>query len=217
MIATLGLCRLICSESLCSNRYFAWTTSHAFVAKIPIAPATACVTPATFRPAPATASRTTFGCSTATRANIASPSARERPCSTAISPKKKPSTCSGISTRAVAFAPQDAWSASIPTPSDGWPASPDNMPTTLMTSSWLFPPRTHEVQFDEKWSFVNKKQKNCNPNNPADDHKGDWWDHVAYDPEHKLVLGSSPGPASAKTSRRSSPRSRIASAINPRR
>jgi IS1 family transposase len=67
------------------------------------------------------------------------------------------------------------------------------MPTTLTTSSWLFPPRTREVQFDEKWSFVGKKQKNCDPLNPADDHKGDWWDHVAFDPEHKLVLAVVPG------------------------
>ena len=67
------------------------------------------------------------------------------------------------------------------------------MPTTLTTSSWLFPPRTREVQFDEKWSFVGKKQKNCDPADPADDHKGDWWDHVAYDPEHKLVLAVVPG------------------------
>jgi hypothetical protein len=57
-----------------------------------------------------------------------------------------------------------------------------------MTSSWLFPPRTREVQFDEKHAFVAKKQKNCDPTDPAEDHKGDWWDHVAYDPEHKLVL-----------------------------
>jgi hypothetical protein len=62
-----------------------------------------------------------------------------------------------------------------------------------MTSSWLFPPRTREVQFDEKWAFVSKKQKNCNPLDPADDHKGDWWDHVAFDPEHKLVLAVVPG------------------------
>jgi len=61
------------------------------------------------------------------------------------------------------------------------------MPTSLMTSSWLFPPRTREVQ------FVGKKQKNCDPADPADDHKGDWWDHVAYDPEHKLVLVVVPG------------------------
>ena len=38
-----------------------------------------------------------------------------------------------------------------------------------------------------------KKQTNCDPTNPADDHKGDWWDHVAYDPEHKLVLAVVPG------------------------
>jgi IS1 family transposase len=62
-----------------------------------------------------------------------------------------------------------------------------------MRSSWLFPPGTGEVQFDEKWSFVAKKQKNCDPANPTDDHKGDWWDHVAYDPEHRLILAVVPG------------------------
>ena len=67
------------------------------------------------------------------------------------------------------------------------------MPTTLTTSSWLFPPRTSEVQLDEAWSFVAKKQKNCDPADPADDHKRDWWDHVAYDAEHKLVLAVVPG------------------------
>jgi len=67
------------------------------------------------------------------------------------------------------------------------------MPATLTTSSWLFPPRTREVQLDEKHSFVAKKQKNCDPLDPDDDHKGDWWDHVAYDPERKLVLAVVPG------------------------
>jgi hypothetical protein len=43
------------------------------------------------------------------------------------------------------------------------------------------------------WAFVGKKQKNCDPTDPADDHKGDWWDHVAFDPEHKLVLAVVPG------------------------
>jgi IS1 family transposase len=62
-----------------------------------------------------------------------------------------------------------------------------------MTSSWLFPPRTREVQFDEKWAFVGKKQKNCDPTDPADAQKGDYWDHVAYDPEHRLVLAVIPG------------------------
>jgi hypothetical protein len=67
------------------------------------------------------------------------------------------------------------------------------MPTTPTTSSWLFPPRTREVQFDEARSFVAKKQRHCDPADPDDDHKGDWWDHVAYDPEHKLVLAVVPG------------------------
>jgi IS1 family transposase len=64
------------------------------------------------------------------------------------------------------------------------------MPTT---SSWRFPPETREVQLDEMWSFVAKKQKNCDPADPADDHKGDWWDFVAYDAEHRLVLAVVPG------------------------
>jgi hypothetical protein len=42
-------------------------------------------------------------------------------------------------------------------------------------------------------AFVGKKPKNCAPANPADDHKGDRWDHVAFDPEHKLVLAVVPG------------------------
>src|SRR5262245_62961767 len=67
------------------------------------------------------------------------------------------------------------------------------MPARPTRSSWLFPPRTREVQFDEKWAFVAKKQKNCDPLDPADDHKGDWWGHVAYDPEHRLVLAVVPG------------------------
>jgi IS1 family transposase len=67
------------------------------------------------------------------------------------------------------------------------------MPTTLTTSSWLFPPRTREVQLDEKHAIVAKKQKNCDPTNPDDDHKGDYWDHIALDPEHRLVLAVVPG------------------------
>ena len=67
------------------------------------------------------------------------------------------------------------------------------MPTTPTRNSWPFPPETREIQLDEKWSFVAKKQAHCDPANPADDHKGDWWDHVAYDAEHRLVLAVVPG------------------------
>jgi IS1 family transposase len=60
-------------------------------------------------------------------------------------------------------------------------------------SWWLFPPKTREVQFDEKWSFVGKKEKHCDPAAPADAKQGDNWDHVALDPEHRLVVSVVPG------------------------
>lgn len=41
------------------------------------------------------------------------------------------------------------------------------------------------MQFDEKWSFVTKKQKHCAA---AEARCGDCWDHVALDPEHRLAL-----------------------------
>ena len=71
-------------------------------------------------------------------------------------------------------------------------------PATSTTSSWLFPPRTQEVQFDEKWSFVFKKQEHCDPTDPADAQRGDWWDHTALDAEHKLVLCVVPGARTAE-------------------
>jgi IS1 family transposase len=55
-------------------------------------------------------------------------------------------------------------------------------------------PLTTQVQVDEKWSFVGKKAKNCRPGDPADDLKGDCWDHVALDPDSRLVLEVVVGP-----------------------
>src|SRR4051794_36666959 len=72
------------------------------------------------------------------------------------------------------------------------------MPANSTTSSWLFPPETREVQWDEKWSFVNKKQDHGDPADPADDHHGDWWDHVAIDAESKSVLAMVPGARDAE-------------------
>ena len=65
-------------------------------------------------------------------------------------------------------------------------------------NSWLFPPQTKEVQFDEKWAFVGKKEKNCDPTNPDDAQQGDNWDHVALDPEHRLVVTVVPGKRSSE-------------------
>ena len=52
---------------------------------------------------------------------------------------------------------------------------------------WPFPPCTQEIQLDEKWSFVAKKQKRCGP---AEARGGDCWDHVALDPEHRLIVSA---------------------------
>lgn len=62
------------------------------------------------------------------------------------------------------------------------------MPSNSTTSWWPFPPQTREVQFDEKWSFVAKKEKHCDPADPGDDRCGDCWDYVALDPESRLVV-----------------------------
>ncbi len=62
------------------------------------------------------------------------------------------------------------------------------------TPNWSpSPPRTRELQFDEKWAFVAKAEKNRDPTDPADSLTGDCWDHVTLDPEHRLVLSVVPG------------------------
>ena len=72
------------------------------------------------------------------------------------------------------------------------------MPANSTTNWSSFPPQTREVQFDEKWSFVAKKEKNCDDTNPADDRKGDTWDHVAIDAESRLIVSVVPGERTAK-------------------
>ncbi|HMB04312.1 MAG TPA: hypothetical protein VKP69_11320 [Isosphaeraceae bacterium] len=59
-------------------------------------------------------------------------------------------------------------------------------------------PATREVQMDEKWSFVGKKEKNRDEDDPDDRFRGDCWDHVAFDPEHRLVLAVVPGGRTAE-------------------
>jgi IS1 family transposase len=54
------------------------------------------------------------------------------------------------------------------------------------------------VQCDEKWAFVSKKEAHCDPHDPADKRKGDHWDHVALDAEHRLVLSVVPGKRTAE-------------------
>ncbi|CAK0741004.1 hypothetical protein CCP3SC1_1250006 [Gammaproteobacteria bacterium] len=56
-------------------------------------------------------------------------------------------------------------------------------------------PQTREVQFDEKWSFVFKKEANCTPEG---ENCGDNWDHIAIDAESRLVLSVVPGKRTAE-------------------
>ena len=63
-----------------------------------------------------------------------------------------------------------------------------------MTRKCLFPPQTKEVQLDEKWNFVGKKEESLT----EEDHlsnslMGDRWDHVALDAESRLVISLVPG------------------------
>ena len=46
--------------------------------------------------------------------------------------------------------------------------------------------RPRAIQFDEQWSFVKKKQRNCGP---EETHQaGDFWDHRAIAPDSKLIV-----------------------------
>jgi IS1 family transposase len=60
-------------------------------------------------------------------------------------------------------------------------------------------PETRELQMDEMWSFVAKKEKNCDEDDPEDRFRGDCWDHVAFDPEHRLVVSVVPGERTAES------------------
>lgn len=57
---------------------------------------------------------------------------------------------------------------------------------------------------DEKWSFVAQKQERCDADDDraANDERGDRWDHVAIDAEHRLVLAVVPGKRTAANCRR---------------
>ena len=55
---------------------------------------------------------------------------------------------------------------------------------------WIFPPETKEIQLDEKWSFVRKKEKNCSE---SEKEFGDQWDYIALDAESRLILSFVPG------------------------
>ncbi|MDP2815051.1 MAG: IS1 family transposase [Rectinemataceae bacterium] len=70
-------------------------------------------------------------------------------------------------------------------------------PKNFMMSWFLFPPLTKEVQLDERWSFVGKKEKMLEKEVEADTLKGDLWDHTAIDAESRLLISLIPGKRTA--------------------
>src|SRR5262249_13090739 len=60
-------------------------------------------------------------------------------------------------------------------------------------------PLTRELPMDEEWSYVAKEEKNCDEDDPEDRFRGDCWDHVAFDPEHRLVVSVVPGDRTAES------------------
>src|SRR3954447_7445195 len=76
------------------------------------------------------------------------------------------------------------------------------MPRSSTTNSWPFPPRTREVQLDEKWGFVFRKEAPCDPLDRLDRLRGDDWDHTAVGPESRLLLALVPGKRDGATCER---------------
>jgi transposase-like protein/IS1 family transposase len=60
-------------------------------------------------------------------------------------------------------------------------------------------PETCELPMDEEWSFVAKEEKSCDEDDPDDQYRGDCWDHVAFDPEHRSVVSVVPGERTAES------------------
>jgi hypothetical protein len=57
-----------------------------------------------------------------------------------------------------------------------------------MTNSCDFPPRTREVQVDEKWGLLARTEASRDPLDPLDRLCGDDWDRTAVDSESRLLL-----------------------------
>src|SRR4051812_26937207 len=175
------------------NESHPWTTSLASAVRTRTAHSTVSATPATSRSATATANSSRPGCSSARRVSLASPTAGARRRSIRACPERRRSPSSSTWSKATGSVRPNGSPGSTVTPSCGWRGWPADTPGASTTSGWLFPPRAREVQLDEMWSFVAKKQAHRDPADPADDHKGGRWDHVAYDAEHRPALDVVPG------------------------
>ena len=137
-------------------------------------------------------------CSAVRLARLASPSEKEPRSSTPDCLRRKSNRSWSTSPKGVASGRPAVFARSIAAPSAASAGSLAITPTTSTTSWSRFPPLTREAQFDEKWSFVAKKEKNCDETDPADDRKGDTWDHVAIDAESRLVISVVAGERTAE-------------------
>ena len=80
-----------------------------------------------------------------------------------------------------------------------WPAS---TPATSTTSWSPFPPGPARSSSTRSGPSSPRRRSNCDPDDPADDRKGDYWDHVAFDPETGWSSASCPASGRPRTSRR---------------
>jgi transposase-like protein len=60
-------------------------------------------------------------------------------------------------------------------------------------------PEARELPRDEMGSFGAQKEKNGDADDPEDRFRGDGWDHLAFDPEHRWVVSVVPGPRTAES------------------
>ena len=106
--------------------------------------------------------------------------------------RTRSSRSSNTSTRAAVSSRRRDWSMSIPIPSATTAVPPAHARDAHRRTGGPLA-STRDLQMDEKWSFVAKKEKNCDEDDPEDQFRGDCWDHVAFDPEHRLVVSVVPG------------------------
>ena len=146
-----------------------WTpNSHASAARIPTAPTTANAAATTCGSASATAPTSSAACSPAAPARRASPNARAPPLFDSQLPEDK----------AVSVLQHLAESCGVRQTSRLVGVNKNTVVRSAVVAGQhakqvhdevvAFSPETREVQFDEKWSFVAKKEKHCDPDDPTD-------------------------------------------------
>src|SRR5262249_54047123 len=116
-----------------------------------------------------------------------SPNAPVLPCSASTSPTTRPSTSLSISSKATACGPPAACATSASTPSFASPIKPATTPNAS-TTRWSPTYRSTRPRPMKPGPSWEKKDKHCNPDNPADHNLGSWWDHILIDADSRLIV-----------------------------